>query len=37
MSDRIAVLDEGKIMQIGEPEEVYKNPQSKKLHYFWGN
>ena len=36
MSDRIAVLDEGKIMQIGEPEEVYKNPQSKKIALLFG-
>src|SRR5688572_1337987 len=29
MADRVAVFNEGKVQQIGTPEEIYKRPQSR--------
>lgn len=34
MSDRIMVMDEGTIMQIGTPKEVYHNPANKYVEEF---
>ncbi|MDR4512492.1 MAG: ABC transporter ATP-binding protein [Nitrososphaeraceae archaeon] len=37
MGDRIAILNNGVIQQIGTPEEVYKNPQNLFVANFIGN
>ena len=37
MADRIAVFSEGRIMQIGTPEEVYKRPRSRFVADFVGS
>lgn len=36
MADRIAILDNGKIAQIGTPEEIYRNPVSSHIASFVG-
>ena len=36
ISDRMAVLESGKIAQIGRPEEVYRRPQSRIIADFIG-
>lgn len=36
LSDRIAVIAEGKIVQLGTPEEIYRNPQSSFVADFIG-
>ena len=36
ISDRIAVIDEGKIIQEGVPDEIYNNPNSKKTALLFG-
>lgn len=36
MSDRLAVMRQGKIEQIGPPEEVYENPQTEFVAGFLG-
>jgi len=36
MSDEIAVMSDGKIIQQGAPESLYYNPQSKKVATFIG-
>jgi len=36
MSDRIAVINEGEIQQIGEPEEIYESPNNKFVANFIG-
>ena len=36
MSDRIAVFNEGKIVQIGNPREIYENPQTAFVSQFVG-
>jgi putrescine transport system ATP-binding protein len=37
MSDRIAVMDKGKVMQVATPAEVYEAPNSKFVADFIGN
>lgn len=37
LSDRIAVMDTGKIMQIGSPTEIYEFPQSRFVAGFIGS
>ena len=37
LSDRIAVMEEGKFLQIGPPNEIYENPKSKFIADFVGN
>ncbi len=37
MADRIAVMNRGKILQIGEPKELYENPCCSFVAYFIGN
>jgi len=37
VSDRIAVMSQGKIEQIGTPDEVYENPASQFVYNFLGN
>ncbi|MEJ9218842.1 ABC transporter ATP-binding protein [Paenibacillus glucanolyticus] len=36
MSDRIVVLDHGRVEQIGTPEEIYQRPASPFVHEFVG-
>lgn len=36
ISDRIAVIREGKVMQVGTPEEIYKRPQNEFVAGFIG-
>ena len=36
MSDRIAVINEGEIQQIGQPEEIYESPNNKFVANFIG-
>jgi putative spermidine/putrescine transport system ATP-binding protein len=36
MSDRIAVFDDGRIVQLGHPEEVYRKPASRFVATFLG-
>ena len=37
VADRVAVMNGGKIEQIGTPEEVYERPASKFVYEFLGN
>lgn len=37
VADRIVVLNEGRIEQIGTPEEVYDNPKNAFVYNFLGN
>ena len=37
MSDRIIVIDKGEVMQNGHPNELYNNPQSKKIALLFGD
>jgi len=37
MADRIAVFNEGRIMQIGTPEEIYRRPQTRFVADFVGS
>lgn len=36
MSDRIAVMNKGNVLQIGKPEEIYERPASKYVADFIG-
>ena len=36
MSDRIAVMDKGKISQIGTPTDIYEKPKNKFVADFIG-
>ncbi len=36
ISDRIAVMNQGRIMQVGEPREVYRRPQNLFVASFLG-
>ena len=36
MADRIAVMDAGRIVQVGPPEEIYNRPQSRFVADFLG-
>ena len=37
MSDRIAVMMDGDLLQLGSPEEVYQNPQDIRVAEFIGS
>ena len=37
VADRVAILDKGKIEQIGTPEDVYENPANPFVYSFLGN
>lgn len=37
VADRVVVMNEGQIEQIGTPEEVYENPNSPFVYHFLGN
>ena len=36
ISDRMAILDRGRIVQVGSPREVYRRPHSKLVADFIG-
>lgn len=36
MSDRIGVMNEGRMVQIGAPREIYRNPNSRFVSEFMG-
>lgn len=36
MSDILAVMDNGKLMQLGSPDEIYRKPNSKMVASFLG-
>ncbi len=36
MADRIAVMDQGKVLQVGKPEEIYETPSTKFVADFIG-
>ncbi len=37
LADRIAIINQGKIVQIGSPEEIYENPANEFVASFFGN
>jgi len=37
MADRVAVFNDGKVQQIGTPEEIYKHPKSRFVADFVGS
>lgn len=37
MSDRIAVMSEGKVQQVGKPKEIYENPANRFVADFIGD
>ena len=37
MSDRIAVMDQGEILQVGTPEEIYDKPKTRFVANFVGH
>ena len=37
MSDRIVLINEGKIVQVGKPEEIYEKPVDRFAAEFFGN
>ena len=37
LSDRLAVMHQGQVLQIGTPEEIYGNPDSRFVAQFVGN
>ncbi len=37
MADRIAVFNDGKIMQVGTPEEIYQRPKTRFVADFVGS
>ncbi len=36
ISDRIVVMKDGVVQQIGKPQEVYDNPRNLFVANFWG-
>lgn len=36
VADRVVFMDQGRIAQQGEPEQVFKNPESERLRQFLG-
>ncbi len=36
MADRVAIMDGGRLAQVGSPEEVYRNPASRMVAEFIG-
>ncbi|MFM6189070.1 MAG: ABC transporter ATP-binding protein [Planktothrix sp.] len=37
LADKIVILDQGKIQQIGEPQQVYSHPKNRRVATFLGN
>ncbi len=36
MADRMAIMDAGRLVQVGSPEEIYKNPATRMVAEFIG-
>lgn len=36
MADRVAIMDNGRLMQIGPPEEIYRHPSNRMVAEFIG-
>ena len=36
LSDRVVVMQKGRILQVGAPEEVYRRPASRAVAAFFG-
>lgn len=36
MADRLAVMDQGKVLQVGTPDEVYRRPCERRVAEFMG-
>jgi iron(III) transport system ATP-binding protein len=36
LSDRVAVMDRGRVLQIGTPEQIYQRPASRAVAAFFG-
>src|SRR5258705_12424893 len=37
MSDRIAVMDRGRVLQVGTPTEIYRDPADRFVMEFMGS
>jgi iron(III) transport system ATP-binding protein len=37
LSDRVAVMDRGRVLQIGSPEDIYQRPASRAVAAFFGS
>jgi iron(III) transport system ATP-binding protein len=37
LSDRVVVMEHGKILQVGTPEEIYQRPGSRSVAAFFGS
>jgi len=37
LSDRVVVMQAGKILQVGEPDEIYRRPASRAVAAFFGS
>ena len=37
LSDRVVVMEAGKILQVGSPEEIYQRPGSRNVASFFGS
>src|SRR5947208_1533463 len=37
LSDRVVVMEAGKILQVGTPEEIYQRPGSRSVASFFGS
>jgi len=37
LSDRVVVMDQGRIQQVGAPEEIYRYPANRTVAGFFGN
>ena len=37
MADRIAVMNKGKVLQIGDPKTIYEHPRTRFVAHFIGN
>lgn len=37
LSDRVVVMQAGKVLQVGPPEEIYQRPQSRAVATFFGS
>jgi sulfate/thiosulfate transport system ATP-binding protein len=37
LADRVAVIDQGRVVQVGTPEEVYARPATPFVYHFLGN
>jgi len=37
LADRIAVIDQGKVLQLGSPQDVYMRPETRYVAQFIGN